>query len=86
MVLRFPSKERLEATIALLAEHGIDANWVVADTWNAEGYEEWRQNPRTSRPSKVIDPITHQAQRIRRTWPAGFPVERLIEIRGGEGQ
>lgn len=72
---------RTNQSIALLKKWGIDANLVAANGWDEEGYE-----------SFALDagglPVFASGERIRyrHDWPINFPIEKLIEIRGGVGR
>lgn len=67
--MAFPTKEQREASGALVSAWGIVPESVLANEWNERGYN----SPIQGEPGA----------REHHDWPDGFPVEKLIEIRGG---
>lgn len=65
----YPNEAQRAASVALLAEWGIDGRLVVADAWDERGYHLKTQEDPTSREYHA--------------WPESFPVGTLVAIRGG---
>lgn len=72
------TQKQIEDTITLLADWGIDATQVCADFWNEDGYQTYSRGGSGARiAADGVTALTYH------DWPEGFPVDRLIEIRGG---